>query len=100
MDVEIITPECNVDVETPTWSVLAESEAYSADVVSEVYDIELATGVIVGGVPYVGGYWFEPSEDAQVVPTSMRTMTDDITIAPIPSNYGLITYDGVSITVS
>ena len=49
---------------------------------------------------YEGAYTFTPSEETQVVQTADLMLIDDLTINPIPSNYGLITYNGVSITVS
>lgn len=50
--------------------------------------------------PYLGGYDFTPEETAQVIPTYGLVLSDDIRIAPIPSNYGRITYNGQIITVS
>ena len=49
---------------------------------------------------YTGPTEFAPSEDTQIVPTKNFRMTDDIVIDPIPRNYGLITYNGSTITVS
>lgn len=49
---------------------------------------------------YDGPYEVTPSEEAQVLNTELRTTTEDIVISPIPSNYGLITYNGTTITVS
>jgi len=50
--------------------------------------------------PYTGEYTFTPSAETQTVPTNGLRMTDDITINPIPNNYGLITWNGSVITVS
>lgn len=49
---------------------------------------------------YEGEYTFTPSEETQVAPTGAHWLAEDITIAPIPTNYGLITWDGHKITVS
>lgn len=49
---------------------------------------------------YEGVYVFTPSNEVQTAPTAYMTLMGDITINPIPSNYGLITYDGSVITVS
>lgn len=49
---------------------------------------------------YEGATEITPSEEAQVLQTNNFRMTDNITINPIPSNYGLITWDGSTITVS
>lgn len=49
---------------------------------------------------YEGSYVFTPSSQTQYAPTAYMTCLGDIKINPIPSNYGLITYDGTVITVS
>lgn len=52
------------------------------------------------GTPYTGEYEFTPTRETQTIPTSNKTLAQDITINPIPSNYGLITWDGSTLTVS
>ena len=53
------------------------------------------------GVPvYDGSVEVTPSTEEQVIHTDHRMVLSDITINPIPSNYGLITWDGSTITVS
>lgn len=49
---------------------------------------------------YEGATEITPSEEAQTLLTNNLRMTDNITINPIPQNYGLITYNGSTITVS
>lgn len=49
---------------------------------------------------YEGECSFEPSQTAQTVPTAGTVLLSDITINPIPSNYGLITWNGSTLTVS
>lgn len=49
---------------------------------------------------YAGPYEFTPTEVTQTVEIENRTAIQDITINPIPSNYGLITWNGVTLTVS
>ena len=49
---------------------------------------------------YEGPYEVTPSAEGQTLSTEFLYMTGDITINPIPNNYGLITYNGVTITVS
>ncbi len=49
---------------------------------------------------YEGDYEITPGEDAQVLNTDHLYMRGDVVIQPIPSNYGLITYNGSEITVS
>lgn len=50
--------------------------------------------------PYTGPYSVIPSAEAQTLDTNGLRMTDNITIEPIPSNYGLITWSGPGIRVS
>ena len=49
---------------------------------------------------YVGPYEVTPTETAQLLCTAGLLMDDDVTVAPIPSNYGLISWDGTSLKVS
>lgn len=49
---------------------------------------------------YTGEYEVAPSDEAQTLQTNGLRMIDNLTISPIPSNYGLITWDGITLTVS
>lgn len=49
---------------------------------------------------YEGATTFTPSDTVQVIPTRDLVLGDDITINPIPSNYGRITWNGSFLTVS
>lgn len=50
--------------------------------------------------PYTGAYEVTPSQETQTLETENKRMTGNVTINPIPSNYGLITWNGAFITVS
>lgn len=50
--------------------------------------------------PYTGAYEVTPSAETQTLLTDGLRMTDNVVINPVPSNYGLITWDGTVITVS
>lgn len=50
--------------------------------------------------PYTGDYVVTPSQETQTLETENKRMTGNVTINPIPSNYGLITWNGAFITVS
>ena len=50
--------------------------------------------------PYEGSYEITPSAETQVLHTEMKEMIHDLVINPIPSNYGLITWNGATRTVS
>lgn len=49
---------------------------------------------------YDGEWHFTPCTHEIIAPTNGYKMTHDFVVDPIPSNYGLITYDGSVITVS
>lgn len=49
---------------------------------------------------YTGDYTVTPTNQTQILQTSELYMLDNITINPIPNNYGLITWDGAVLTVS
>lgn len=69
--------------------------------VGSVGGVSLRVGApIYANEAYGGEYSVTPSTTAQVLPTRNQTMKHDLTIEPIPSNYGLITYNGSTITVS
>lgn len=50
--------------------------------------------------PYAGEYVVTPSAEEQVLQTRNLRMTDNITVNPVPQNYGLITWNGSYLTVS
>ena len=57
------------------------------------------------GVPsafdiYHGAYSVTPTEEEQTLSTEGLVMSGNVTIAPIPNNYGRITWDGRVLTVS
>lgn len=67
----------------------------------ERFDAEFKSlQTIVDMDDYSGVYTVTPSAEAQVLPTNGLRMLDNVTINPIPSNYGLITWDGSVLTVS
>lgn len=64
-------------------------------------DLDMSVGVYAQiGEHYHGSYTVTPSSEAQVLDTDTLILDGNITINPIPSNYGLITWDGSTITVS
>ena len=64
------------------------------------YDISVSEATAVIAETYTGAYEFTPTQDTQIVPTGQYYLEQDIVINPIPSNYGLITWDGTTLTVS
>ena len=57
-------------------------------------------GVEIPEGNYTGSYEVTPSDTEQMLFTNGKTLEGNITIHPIPSNYGLITWDGSNLTVS
>lgn len=61
-------------------------------------------GVVLGGgggLPaYTGETTVTPTQETQVLETANHSMLENITVNPIPENYGLITWDGSVLTVS
>lgn len=49
---------------------------------------------------YTGSYEVTPSANTQILNTTELTMAQNVIINPIPSNYGLITWNGATLTVS
>lgn len=83
-------------------SLHVEPEADASLTVDEVGDLGLTLGERFdgGGTPYSGQYEVTPSESTQVLETAYRKMAANVVVNPIPSNYGRITYNGSTITVS
>jgi len=49
---------------------------------------------------YEGAYELTPTAETQTIPVHGFRFEQDLIIDPIPSNYGLISWDGVTLTVS
>lgn len=50
--------------------------------------------------PYEGETVFTPTQQTQTIQAAGFLFSENITINPIPSNYGLITWNGATLTVS
>lgn len=68
---------------------------------------QAALSVHVGGLMYdrgadmyEGAYEVTPTREGFVLPTSGLRMADNLRVNPIPSNWGLITWNGSTLTVS
>ena len=62
--------------------------------------ISIKTNVGGGGIPYGGPYEVVPNQSTQTLNTAGKTLANNVTVKPIPSNYGLITWNGSVLTVS
>lgn len=102
-----ITNGSNVPV-----TVAANNEQISAEVASDVVPISVnasADALIPCSVdavvtilpqPYIGEYEVTPSTEEQILHTIDKSMAHDVVVHKIPNNYGLITWNGVTLTVS
>ena len=84
-------------------TVTFHPQALHVTIVSPVYGVSTGVPVareLVERDPFEGPYTVTPSEQEQTLSTKHLRMTDDITVAAIPSNYGLISWDGSSLSVS
>lgn len=73
---------------------VSESDDFAA---VDFGDVQLAR---VGYDPYEGPVEITPSEETQILHTENLALLSDIIINPIPSNYGLISWNGSVLTVS
>lgn len=64
-------------------------------------EVGIITKVVEHDLPvYTGETNITPSTSEQVLNTAEKVVTRNIVINPIPSNYGLITWNGSTLTVS
>lgn len=93
-----------ITVEPILLDVELSVEEYSFEISEEAaVDLDMDTAIVVNhivGDQYDGPYEFTPTQETQIVAIELKTATQDITINPIPSNYGLIAWDGSVLTVS
>ena len=70
--------------------------------VSEPTTVEMTvSGLVYVDYPqYEGETTVTPTQETQVLQTIGTLVTDNITINPIPNNYGLISWNGSVVTVS
>ena len=92
MSVEIRRSGDVAVVTEPRYRVDATERKFSVSVSSAI--------VVVVGDPYDGPYTVTPTNEEQVLATYHKTMTGNLVVNPIPSNYGLIGWDGAVLTVS
>lgn len=67
---------------------------------SDKFSLSASEGIPIYPETYTGAMEVTPSAEEQVLLTKGLMMPDHVHINPIPSNYGLITYNGSIITVS
>ena len=81
------------------------AEFQELETFSVAFSAGVAFGVSFGGESfrpeqYDGPTEITPSTVNQILNTEGKLITENITVKPIPNNYGLITWNGSTITVS
>ena len=88
-----------VEIRHSGQTVVVVSRHTTAIVRSPSWKVEEISGILTGGTPYPGPYEVTPGEDEQVLDTEQKTLSGNLVVKPIPSNYGRIEWDGTSILV-
>ena len=89
-------------VNPPSIGVTIETASVSVDAnagLTVAFDPPVRTEYS-GGEQYDGSYSVTPSTQAVTLNTRGKVLSADVVVAPIPSNYGLITWNGAFLTVS
>ena len=84
-------------------AVFKPPQAVSVSVNADTLGVALGTPVVkeyVDVQTYTGEYEATPSAETQTLNTEGLRLTRNVTVNPIPQNYGLITYNGAVLTVS
>lgn len=66
----------------------------------ESISLSASTGIPIYPEAYTGATEVTPSEEVQTLSTKGLSLLSDITINPIPNNYGLITWDGTGLRIT
>ena len=72
----------------------------TVEVTSAKYDIGITTGILPVTDIYGGPYEITPANAPQTLETTHLVMRENVVVNPVPSNYGLITWNGATLTVS
>lgn len=81
-------------------SLVLEGTADGSLIIPECGESGVITAIRDGYPAYTGPMEVTPTQETQILETAMKSVTGNITVNPIPSNYGLITWNGSSLRVS
>ena len=84
-------------------AVFKPPQAVSVSVNADTLGVALGVPVVkeyVDVQTYTGEYEITPSAETQTLNTAGLRLTRNVTVNPIPQNYGLITWNGAFLTVS
>lgn len=65
-----------------------------------IYRFKADQGIPIYPGDYTGTYEVTPTEETQTLPTEGLMMNQNVTVKPIPNNYGRISWNGSVLTVS
>jgi len=103
LNVGISHQAIGVSMSSPTLTATFNQPTLKVSISPQVMGVSMGSPVAreyVERPAYEGAVSVTPSADLQVLQTKDLRMTENITVNPIPRNYGLITYNGSTITVS
>ena len=86
----------NVNIAASNYSASIEQENSAVNI-----PVKCDIGIYQGEYhPYTGEYEFTPSSEEQVVEIRNKVAVRNIIINPIPQNYGLVEWNGSTLTIS
>lgn len=112
MNAEIKPANPQAEIGKPTVTATIKAADISATAKEQVLNVQFGTETVsikanpsvvreyVGADMYEGNYAVTPTQTAITLVTHGKTMAQDVVVAPVPSNYGLITWNGAFLTVS
>ena len=81
-------------------SLLFDEIADCSLIIPESGEFGVITAMRENYPAYDGPMEITPTDEPQTLETTMRSLIDNIVINPIPSDYGKITWNGSTLTVS
>ena len=111
MNVAVSPTPQNVTIDAERLSISIGAPLIGVSIPAPVISVETAQPMSIstgeqiirdtGDVPvYQGATEITPSQETQVLETYGCIVPENITVNPIPQNYGLITWNGATLTVS
>ena len=95
-----LSPECSaVDVDVGE-SAFEAGISQDVEIFSCCLDAAYSPVIHTDTQPYTGPYAVTPTTEEQIIPVKGKHMMHDMVVNPIPSNYGLVTWNGAILTVS
>lgn len=87
-----------IEIRAIGWTARGFPDVQTVEAVEPSSTVEVTGGKSAD--PYTGPYTVEPSDAVQTLETAGKFLASDVTVAPIPSNYGRIEWNGSVLRVS